>query len=438
VLRALQEAGIKIDAMSGRGIGVAGALFAAIDAAPKAWEEGGLWRRKPAVRLYRWRRSLLAAGGLALVAVGILAVPLLVLATGLVAYPSGFLVQMVDVDAGHRIVAGYTSFVDRAFEPLALPTVIPRLVTLMLTLAVIVLAVSASWPPEQRRRQPGHRRRGFWWTRIVGSPWSAAPGLDHYRAALWQLFKGPVNAKAPEAPDLSRRYLELLAENLGQPGFREVIVTTLDLETRTDLIFAAIGDERRQAFFHRDAPRRERPERPGDLIDLAGAGRNHLLDALAGSLSLPVLTEPHLIAFSPESYWKGEAHRTCDRPSAVGRLLYELALAGVAQVIVVSASAERSAAHRLDRPFDTLQARVTEHLSAAEASAVRDGIAMHAGRFQGVFLIQPEHNPVGPFDFEGAYDERSDRFQSLEELLDRGYEDAYRRFIEPVVGAADS
>src|SRR6202022_3779216 len=181
----------------------------------------------------------------------------------------------------------------------------------------------------------------------------------------------------------TRRYLELLTENLGQPGFREVIVTTLDLETRTDLIFAAIGAERRQAFFHRDAPWRERPERPGDLIDLAGVGRNHVLDALAGSLSLPVLTEPHLIAFSPESYWKGETHRTCDRPSAVGRVLHELALAGVAQVIVVSASAERSAAHRLDRPFDTLQARMTEHVSAAEASAVRDGIAMHAGRFQG-------------------------------------------------------
>src|SRR5439155_16967632 len=58
VLRALHEAGIKIDVMSGRGVGVAGALFASIDAAPQTWDAGGLWRRRPAVRLYRWRPPL--------------------------------------------------------------------------------------------------------------------------------------------------------------------------------------------------------------------------------------------------------------------------------------------------------------------------------------------------------------------------------------------
>ena len=76
-------------------------------------------------------------------------------------------------------------------------------------------------------------------------------------------------------------------------------------------------------------------------------------------------------------------------------------------------------------------------MTAAEASAVRDAITLNRTRFRGVFLIQPTHNPLGPFDFDGAYDERSDRCQSLNELVDRGYEDAYRQFIEPVVGAAD-
>ena len=46
-------------------------------------------------------------------------------------------------------------------------------------------------------------------------------------------------------------------------------------------------------------------------------------------------------------------------------------------------------------------------------------------------------NPIGPLDFEGAYDERSDRYQSLGELLDRGYEDAYRQFVEPIVGGGE-
>ena len=37
----------------------------------------------------------------------------------------------------------------------------------------------------------------------------------------------------------------------------------------------------------------------------------------------------------------------------------------------------------------------------------------------------------------GTYDERSDRVQLLAEAIDQGYADAYRQFIEPVVGAAD-
>jgi hypothetical protein len=438
VLRALHEAGIKLDVMSGRGIGVVGALFSAIDAAPKTWEENGLWRRRRGVRLYRWRRSLRAAAVCLLAAAVILALPLLVLATGLIAYPFSFLVQMIDVDAGRRLATSYAGLIAWAFGPSALPTLIPRLVTFAIAGAFIVLAVAALKPSRRGRRQAAHRTRGHWWTRLVGAPWSAEPGVRHFRGSLWQLFRGPTHAKAPAASDLSRRYVELLADNLGQPGFRELIVTTLDLETRTDLIFAVLGEQHRQTFFHRgphhDGHSRG-PERSGDLIDLVGVGRSLVLDALAGALSLPVLTGPYPIAFSPESYWKGETHRICDRPAAVERLLHELSVAGVEQVIVASASADRSEPHRLNRPMGTLEARLSEYLSAAEASAIRDGVASQASRFQGIFLIQPRHNPVGPFDCDGAYDERSDRFQTLAELVDRGYEDAYRQFIEPVVGA---
>ena len=53
-----------------------------------------------------------------------------------------------------------------------------------------------------------------------------------------------------------------------------------------------------------------------------------------------------------------------------------------------------------------------------------------------VYRICPAHNPVGAFDFDGAYDEASDRRQDLVEVIERAYEDAYRQFIEPVVGAS--
>jgi hypothetical protein len=51
-------------------------------------------------------------------------------------------------------------------------------------------------------------------------------------------------------------------------------------------------------------------------------------------------------------------------------------------------------------------------------------------------VIAPAHNRVGPFDFAGVHDAASDRHIGLDELLASGYEDAYRQFIEPVVGAS--
>ena len=91
----------------------------------------------------------------------------------------------------------------------------------------------------------------------------------------------------------------------------------------------------------------------------------------------------------------------------------------------------------MTRPTGSLRSRVAEDLAGAETTVVRDAIACYRKRFKGLFLIQPQHNPIGPLDFEGTYDERSDRIQNLNELMDRGYEDAYRQFIEPVVGGAE-
>ncbi len=176
VLRALHEAGVKIDVLGGRGIGTIGAMFAAIDAASKTWEVGGLWHGRPTpVRLYDWRRPLKWAAALVALAAAALAVPLFVLATGLVAYPLSFLAQMIHVDAGYRIADAYSDFVRSSFAPNALPTIVPRLITLFLAGAVGVLAVSAFRTPRQIRLP--HRQAGRWWARLIGSPWTPEPGF---------------------------------------------------------------------------------------------------------------------------------------------------------------------------------------------------------------------------------------------------------------------
>src|SRR5690349_12514913 len=87
VLRALQEAGVKIDLVAGCGMGVVAALFAAIDGGARLWEPAGLWRGDAASRLYPWRPVARLAGWTAIAILGVLAVPLAAVAVGLLVYP---------------------------------------------------------------------------------------------------------------------------------------------------------------------------------------------------------------------------------------------------------------------------------------------------------------------------------------------------------------
>src|SRR5205809_5338427 len=58
VLRALHEAGVKIDIIGANGVGVIGALFAAVDGAARLWDEYGFWQSAAVRLLYPWRRML--------------------------------------------------------------------------------------------------------------------------------------------------------------------------------------------------------------------------------------------------------------------------------------------------------------------------------------------------------------------------------------------
>src|SRR5437762_2117760 len=143
VLRALHEAGVKFDIVAGRGIGVVGALFAAIDGSQRLWDETGFWRA-PAVRsLYRWRAAFrLTAWALAL-AVAIVAVPIATVALGAIVFPIDFLARMMGADGASGLVAVYLRLAQAAFAPEGFPTWLPRLVVLVLGGAGLGIGVSA-------------------------------------------------------------------------------------------------------------------------------------------------------------------------------------------------------------------------------------------------------------------------------------------------------
>jgi hypothetical protein len=433
VLRALDEAGVKIDIVAGRGIGVVGAMFAAVDGGARLWSANGLWRHDRVAHLYRWRRSLRVAAWTLAVALSLLLVPAAALVVGLLVYPIALLLQAVDLEAGAALGLGYRSLLDRVFQSDALPTILPRLVTLVLVVLVGTLvagAFAAGLRGSARRRVSGP----LWW-RLLRAPLMASSASQLFLDGVWQLMRGATPIARPGVGDLGARYSELLSENVGQPGFRELIVTAHDIDARCDLVFALLGEPYRQRFFlKRVGP--EGTHRHLETLDLTGVARSHATDALVGALALPAATEPHLLVFAPESVWRGEAHRLCDRPDAIGRLLEEVALAGAEQAIVVAGVPSASGPHALRSGRLDARGQVGEYLASIETSSLQDAVSARTGLFQAIFQIRPAHNPLGPFDFRGAYDERSDRMAGLAELVDRGYEDGYRQFVDPVVGAS--
>jgi hypothetical protein len=424
VLRALHEAGVKIDVVAGRGIGAVGALFAAIDGGQRLWEDKGYWRTDLRA-FYRWRGTMRAIGWALGAAVAIVVVPLAVMAAGLIVFPIDFLLRMVGAGGSGGLVGVYLRLATQAFSPAALPTWLPRLVFLVLGTAAAAAAVNA-W----RRR--GRRSHGAPWWRLLPAPLSPSSAVDRCWIALWDLLRGAAVLKQPGAAELGRRYAEVLADNLGQPGFRELVILAHDLDAHSDVVFVLVADARRRGLVRR--PTADAAElRRAEIIDLAGVGRDYLADAIAGALAVPIATDPHLIAFAPDAYWRGERHRLCDRPSGLARLIDELVELDVRQIVIASAAPESSRPHTLAAPRLDGRARLGEYLQSSEAAAVRDALRHPAVR---MFAVRPMHNPIGPFDFGGGFDDRSDRPQPLHELMSLGYEDAYHQFIEPVVGAS--
>lgn len=430
VLRAVQEAGVKIDLIAGQGIGAAGAVLGAIDGGARLWDANGIWQSKATSGFYSWKPLLRVAGWMAAALAVVLLIPLFVLLIGLVVFLIGFLLTLLGISTGQMLTGAYASTLNTLFADPNLPTIVPRFAMAVLALLIVVSAggvLVAQWRAPVKRRAEG----GWWW-RLLASPLDARAARETVGRAVWQLIRGAASTAPPTTAALGRRYGEVLAENLGQPGFRELIVAATDLDARRDLVAFLLRDAYAHEFM---APRPGRDRRI-EVLDLAGIGREHAFDVINAALTPPLVCDPALIRFSSESFWRGETHRLCDRPGLSTRLLEEVAAAGVTQVVIVTAVAATAGPHRLAPPRLDARNRLGDFMATAEATALRDALTMARLRFDGVYVVCPSHNAIGPFDFAGAYDAASDRRETVRELMQHGYEDAYRQFIEPVVGAS--
>src|SRR5205823_6822674 len=117
VLRALHEAGVKLDVVAGRGVGVVGALFAAIDGAQRLWDEKGFWRSPAVTTFYAWHGLLLVGVWTLALSVAIVAMPIVAMALGLVVYPIDFILKMIGIGGASGLVGWYVQTAQAAFAP---------------------------------------------------------------------------------------------------------------------------------------------------------------------------------------------------------------------------------------------------------------------------------------------------------------------------------
>jgi hypothetical protein len=53
-----------------------------------------------------------------------------------------------------------------------------------------------------------------------------------------------------------------------------------------------------------------------------------------------------------------------------------------------------------------------------------------------LYVVRPERRLLAPLDLDGSEDPATEVRTTPEDLVELGYRDAYRLFVEPVVGAA--
>jgi hypothetical protein len=141
VLRALHEAGVRIDLVAGRGAWARSArLLTAVDGGARLWDADGVWRSPSATAFYGWRTPLRLAGWALLAAAGVFLLPL-----ALLARPCSSGCRPADharrLRGGRRApLGGVQHWIATLFAPEALPTVVPRLALFALLVAVAILA----------------------------------------------------------------------------------------------------------------------------------------------------------------------------------------------------------------------------------------------------------------------------------------------------------
>lgn len=449
-LKALDESGVKIDLIVGSGAGAVAAAYGAVAGGARLHEPGGFWHDSTWESFYRLKTPLRLGILLLGASFGVFLLPLALALVGGLLVPLVLIADLAVPGLSARLV-GYLAAVPTAMR---VPYLAALAVPIFVLSVVAILYVAATWLRGPRR-----------FAESLESLLDARRARQRLARGLWEIARGSSRSARPSSDaELGRRYVALAAENLGQPGFRELILRTMDLETGAVLPFVLLQDAHRDAFAaaRRQGVRTSRlPGIPG-AIDLRAEGHDVLfLDAVLTGVLPPLVAPVQRVAFPRGGLHAGEVHRLTDAVVAAGSGISEALAAGAEQVIVVSAApvmASPSARRRgpravADAVLATLERQAVDadvggaerinrmvqghgHRTEGGGSAWQDPATGRMYRDFALYVVRPERRPFGPLELEGAQDPATDARATAADLVDLGYRDAYRMFVEPVVGAA--
>jgi hypothetical protein len=438
VLRALDESGVKIDIVVGSGIGAVAAAYAAVGGGAHLYGKGGFWDGVRWGSFYRLRPTVRLALALLGTSFAIFALPVLLGLLFGILFPLLLIADRVAPGAASRAL----SLLWVAPEALSGPYLAAQAVPVFALAMLAIVAVAVVYFRDRRRLPEAFE-----------SFLDAGPGLNRLRRGLWEIARGAaLSGRPPSEAELGRRYVALLGENLGEPGFRELVLRAADLEHGEALAFVLLREDGSDTS-------RAREGALADAVDLRGPGHDALLfDALATALLCPMAMPMRRVAFPKGASRAGETHRLTDATFVPGSGIAEALAAGAEQVVVVTGVPETAAA--LPRRRGPL-ARVDAAVRALERQAAReiddawrvnrmvstlghrgeggrrtweDPATGHVYGEVDLWAIRPDRRALGPMELDGARDPATEVLQTTEDLLELGFRDAYRQFVEPVVG----
>ena len=447
VLRALEESGVKIDLVVGSGAGTIAAAYAAVAGGAKLHGPGGFWEDLRWRSLFRLRPAAVVALGLLAASFAVFLLPVaLALVAGLL-FPLVLIADRIAPGAPSRVLGGLWLGPEALSGPYLAALAMPIFALALLAMVTVVRLLL-----RDRRRL----------AESLESVLDAQPGRERLRRGLWEIARGAsLSAAPPSEAELGKRYVALAVENLGQPGFREMVLRVADLELAGPLSFVLLAEEHRAAFLAaRGRRERGREGHPGP-VDLTAPGQAELFfDAVLTGLLPPAAVPVRRLAFPKRGPFGGEVHRLTDATLLATSGLAEALAAGAEQVILVSGTPllpgpgprRRGPWARLDATVSLLERQALER-DVSEAERVNRMVATLGHRAEdgsrawqdpatgrvyrelALYVIRPRRRLLGPLEIGGARDPATEVAQTAADLLEQGYRDGHRQFVEPVVGA---